>query len=529
MAHDAEALASFLPGRLVRRLVEAPEEAGLPHADRMVAALLLADISGFTAITERLAERGPGGAEELQGLLHGAFQPLLELIAGTGGDVLKFAGDALLACWPAPAGELGEGGMAGETATAAGCAEAMQAALGRFAEAQRLPLALRIGVGAGEVVVLDVGGVRDRRELLVAGTAVPQTTGAAAQARPGQVVLSREALELVERAAGQAPPPAPLAVPSAPAALVAPYLPRAMLASMVAGHEEWLAELRQLTVVFANLPDLDHRAGLDEAQEVMLALQGALYRYEGSINKLSIDEKGTSLVAALGLPPLTHEDDPARGVQAALAIREALARLGRRAAVGVTTGQAFCGTVGSRWRREYTMLGAPVNLAARLMQEAGDGVLCDAATAEAARAAMAFEALPPVRVKGRAGLVPVYRPGRPEGGRRGRGPAPVARVPLVGREAERERLAGALGRLTAAARPSGAPPWGSPDPSAGRAARVQVLVVEGEPGAGKSRLVAELVDQATAAGVPVLAGAGDAVERNTPWHPWRELFGRLPA
>jgi class 3 adenylate cyclase/tetratricopeptide (TPR) repeat protein len=520
VAHDAEALASFLPGRLVRRLVEAPEEAGLPHADRMVAALLLADISGFMAITERLAERGPGGAEELRGLLDGAFQPLLELIAGTGGDVLKFAGDALLACWPPPAGDLEERGLAGATATAAGCAEAMQAALGHFAEAQRLPLALRIGVGAGEVVVLDVGGVRDRRELLVAGAAVPQTTGAAARARPGRVVLSRQALELVERAAGQAPPPAPLAVPAADAALVAPYLPRAMLASMVAGHEEWLAELRQLTVLFANLPDLDHRAGLDEAQEVMLALQGALYRYEGSINKLSIDEKGTSLVAALGLPPLTHEDDPARGVQAALAIREALAGLGRRAAVGVTTGQAFCGTVGSRWRREYTMLGAPVNLAARLMQEAGDGVLCDAATAEAARATLAFEALPPVRVKGRAGTVPVYRPGRPEGGPRGRGPEPepVTRVPLVGREAERERLAGALGRLTAAARPSG-----------GRPARVQVLVVEGEPGAGKSRLVAELVDQATAAGVPVLAGAGDAVERNTPWHPWRELFGRLPA
>ncbi len=68
----------------------------------MTGALLLADISGFTAITERLAERGPGGAEELRGLLDGAFQPLLELIAGTGGDVLKFAGDALLACWPAP-------------------------------------------------------------------------------------------------------------------------------------------------------------------------------------------------------------------------------------------------------------------------------------------------------------------------------------------------------------------------------------------------------------------------------------------
>ncbi|HEV3464991.1 MAG TPA: AAA family ATPase, partial [Actinomycetota bacterium] len=295
------------------------------------------------------------------------------------------------------------------------------------------------------------------------------------------------------------------------AALVAPYLPRAMLASLVAGHEEWLAELRQITVVFANLPDLDHRAGLEEADEVMRALQGALYRYEGSINKLSIDDKGTTLVAALGLPPLAHEDDPARGVQAGLAMCAALAGLGLRAAVGVTTGRAFCGAVGHRRRREYTMLGAVVNLAARLMQEAGDGVLCDAATAEAARSALAFEALTPVRVKGRVGPVPVYRPGRPRRAA-GRGLEPVARDPLVGREAEWEVLEEALRRLT------------GDGPGA-----VRVLVLEGEAGAGKSRLVAELVDQAVAAGVPVLTGAGDAVERNTPWHAWHDLFGRLPA
>ena len=111
MASDAEVLASFLPDRLVRRLLEEPQAAGQAHCDRLVGALLLADISGFTAITERLAAGGPGGAEELRGLLDGAFSPLLELIAGTGGDVLKFAGDALLACWPAPAVDLdGRGG-----------------------------------------------------------------------------------------------------------------------------------------------------------------------------------------------------------------------------------------------------------------------------------------------------------------------------------------------------------------------------------------------------------------------------------
>jgi class 3 adenylate cyclase/tetratricopeptide (TPR) repeat protein len=524
VAADSVALASFLPGRLVRRLAEQPETAGRPHADRLDAALLLADISGFTATAERLASRGPAGAEELRGLLDGSFGPLLELIAGTGGDVLKFAGDALLACWPAEGSDR-RAALAAAVAAAGGCAETMQAALGRYAAAKRLRLALRIGIGAGEVVMLDVGGERKRRELLVAGPAVPQTTTAAERARPGMVVLSRPARELLDQGlAGQpAPRPAPAAAtvgPVPPVELITPYLPRAMLASMVASHVEWLAELRQITMVFANLPDLDHRAGLAEAQEAMVALQGALYRYEGSINKLSVDEKGTTLVAALGLPPLAHEDDPARGVQAALAMREVMAGLGRQAAIGVTTGRAFCGTVGSPWRREYTMLGAVVNLAARLMQQAGDGVLCDTATAEAARSSVAFEPLGPVRVKGRANPVPVYRPGRRARGPglgRVRGPEPMRRVPLVGREEERARLAGALGRLV-----------GDRDGGDGRPDPVHVLVLEGEAGVGKSRLVAELVDQAVAAGVPVLAGAGDAVERNTPWHAWRELFGRLP-
>ena len=225
MASDAGALASFLPDRLVRRLLEEPQAAGRAHADRLVGALLLADISGFMAITERLAAGGPGGAEELRGLLDGAFSPLLELIAGTGGDVLKFAGDALVACWPAPAGDLDGRGLAAATVAAAGCAEAMQAALGRFAAAERLPLALRIGIGAGELVVLDVGGELDRRELLVAGAAVPQTTGAAERARPGQVVLAGPALDLLQRHPGARPGPAaapPAADRPGAAALVAP-------------------------------------------------------------------------------------------------------------------------------------------------------------------------------------------------------------------------------------------------------------------------------------------------------------------
>jgi class 3 adenylate cyclase/tetratricopeptide (TPR) repeat protein len=537
VAADTQTLASFLPNRLVRRLIEQPASAGAPYADTMVAALMLADISGFTAITDRLARHGPVGVEELRGFLDGVFQPLLRLVTDSGGDVLKFAGDALLTCWPADgfsSGRLGQAADAGErlaaaTATAVRCGHAMHAALHRYAAQMGIPLALRIGIGAGDLVVLDVGGERARRDLLIAGDAVPQATGAASRAAPGQVILSESATQLMKHADN--PPaavtdttewrPAPsrtvdasaLALPDQARDLLLPYLPRAVLAWTVAGHEEWLAELRQVTVVFVNLPDLDHTTGLDEAQLVMQRLQGAIYAYEGSLNKLSLDEKGTTLVAAFGLPPLAHEDDPIRGLQAGLAISEAMTRLDRRAAVGVTSGRVFCGTVGTGWRREYTVLGSAVNLAARLMQQAGDDVLCDAATAQAAESTLAVQPLPAVRVKGRANPLPVYRAVRPATQSRRGQRAPVPGL-LIGRDAERRQLTGMLDRLMAS--------------NAGTAHQTLTLVVEGEVGVGKSRLVGELQSEANAFGLRVLIAAGDAVEHNTPLHAWRELFGRTP-
>jgi class 3 adenylate cyclase len=519
-----------VPDLLVQRLVDYPETVGVPHADRLLGALLLADISGFTALAERLAREGPAGAEVLSGLLNGAFGRLLALVAEAGGDVLKFAGDALLVCWPMVDDDSVRG-LAVTARRAAGCAQAMQAALQAYAAAEGIELSLRVGIGAGAIVVLDVGGVRDRRELLVGGPAVAQTTGAVRQAQPGQAVVASEAWALIddvcvgERVAGgvrllsapetppaEAGPPRPL--PDGLDAVLAPYLPRALLSSLRAGHGEWLAELRRVTLIFVNLPVLDHTATLDRAQRAMQALQTALYRYEGSINKLSVDDKGTVLVAGLGLPPLAHEDDPVHAVQAALAMQAALGTLGERAAIGVTTGRAFCGVVGDQRRREYTMLGAVVNLAARLMQAAPGGILCDAATAQAAGAAVAFEELPAVMVKGYADPIAVYRP---RGGAVARSGAartgPVGA--LVGRTAERERLAEPLRMLVQTG--SGAP------------GQASVVALEGEAGIGKSRLVAELVEQAQAAGIQVLAGAGDAIERNTPYYAWREIFMGLPA
>jgi class 3 adenylate cyclase len=466
------------------------------------------------------------------GLLTAAFPDLslgevAEWAASEGFETLE------IACWPAAGGDAG--GLAAAARAAAGCAQAMEASLQRYAAAEEVRLRLRIGVGTGEVVLLDVGGVRDRRELLVAGDAVASTAGAVRQAAPGQVVVAPAAWALLDGSCTGAPlasggvvlasaPPAPPVgrgggspLPEGLDAALVEYLPRALLAPLRAGQEAWLAELRRITVVFVNLPDLAHDVTPDRAQQVMRALQTALYRYEGSVDKLSVDDKGTMLVTALGMPPMAHEDDPARGVQAALAMHHAAAALGERAAVGVATGRAFCGVVGDHWRREYTMLGAVVNLAARLMLAAPGGILCDATTAREARGALAFETLPAMTVKGWAEPVAAFRPSGEPVGRSALASAGNADAgTLVGRTAERALLDQELGLLAGSGRDR------EPD-------RASVLVVEGEAGVGKSRLVAELLGQARAGGLLVLTGAGDAVEHRTPYYAWREVFAELAA
>ena len=81
MVLPAELLRSYVPGVLASPFVARPVPLDAPGVERFSAAVLFADISGFTPLAERLARRGPGGAEALSGLLTAYFAELIALIA----------------------------------------------------------------------------------------------------------------------------------------------------------------------------------------------------------------------------------------------------------------------------------------------------------------------------------------------------------------------------------------------------------------------------------------------------------------
>jgi class 3 adenylate cyclase len=105
MPQTLAAMLPYIPPGLARALLTDPTLA--PHVEQFPAAVLFADISGFTPLTEALAQRGAEGPEEMTRLLNAYFSRLIVAIEAEGGEVVKFSGDALTALFPATAESTG--------------------------------------------------------------------------------------------------------------------------------------------------------------------------------------------------------------------------------------------------------------------------------------------------------------------------------------------------------------------------------------------------------------------------------------
>ena len=514
-------LASFTPQRILRLANNDPASIAVARVDRFPAAVRFADISGFTALTERLTAQGPSGAEDLTHVLNLYFGQMIDLIGEYGGDVVKFAGDALIALWPASDAT----GIVAHVERIAQCSLVMQARLHNQEVADGLRLSMKLAIGAGEVLWEHLGGVFDRWEFLIAGQPLVQVGIANGHASPGDIVVSAEAWCLIAQAASGSPladgavrltrlartltiePPAALAPRPEIAPALRAFIPGAIRGRLDAGHTDWLGELRRISLMFINLPDFNVDTPLDTAHRAMQALQTALYRFEGSINKISVDDKGASLIAVLGLPPLAHEDDPERALRAAMAMQAGLTTIDFKSAIGVTTGLAFCGVVGNTRRREYTVMGDVVNLAARLMQAARGGILCDKATALASGHRVALEALPAIKVKGKTLPIEIWRPSASAPVGSSRKPE-TRKVGIIGRLAERSAMTLRLDTLV-------------------RTGVGGCIVLEAEAGMGKARLLQEFLGLAQDRAILGLVGSGDAIETTIAYRAWRQVFETL--
>jgi class 3 adenylate cyclase/tetratricopeptide (TPR) repeat protein len=485
---------------LKRRLLAARAD-DAPHETRTAGALLFVDVSGFTKLTEHFSAAGPEGAERLAGAFDACFGRMFERIVERGGDVLAFAGDSVLALWPAGPDDA----LAASVREAAACGRQLLADFHGLALPEEHTLRLRGALGAGALHVLEVGGVEGRWECLVLGDALEQARRADKEGTPGELTLSPEARALLAR---QAEPARPPSLPQAhvPSEVLRAHVPAVVMDRESAGHAtEWLAEFRTVTVVFARLEEIEGLPDglrLAKLNEAVAAVQSVLKEHSGALHQFLADDSGTRLVAGFGLPAFTHADDAARGVWAAVGMQRRMQALGVPLSVGIATGRIFTGVFGGRDRCEYAIRGLVVNRAARLMGIAKGQIVCDQATTEACGSRIDFEPLPPVRLKGFANPVPRYRP--LEGASSSNRIERAASTSLVGRAHERGLLGACFKRLLDG--------------------RGGLVVVTGEAGIGKTHLLSSVLDEAEADGVRVLRSSGEAVEPSTPYFAWRTLL-----
>ena len=270
-------------------------------------------------------------------------------------------------------------------------------------------------------------------------------------------------------------------------------------------------ELKPVTALFADVVNStslaeqmdpeDWTAMINQAFDLM---SRAVFRYEGTIAQL----QGDALLAFFGAP-VAHEDDPERAILAALdmveATEEYAAQLKRshgidfRIRTGINSGPVMVGNVGSDLRYEYTALGDAVNVAARMQTAAQPGqVLITEMSRRLTGDAFELEDLGGIEVKGKSEPVHAFRVvARKAAPARKRGLASVGLdSPMVGRDEPLKRVLEAFDVV--------------------RAGRGRMAFIVGEPGIGKSRLLAEL--RRAVSGSTWVEGRCVSYGRSLPYH-----------
>lgn len=139
------------------------------------------------------------------------------------------------------------------------------------------------------------------------------------------------------------------------------------------------------------------------------------YQYHGTVDK----HIGDGMMVVFGTP-VAYKNDALLAVAAAVAMQRKAREIDRRLAaengfrlrvgIGVSTGKVFSGVLGSLRKKEFTAIGMPVNVAARLQRLAGAGeILVAEKTFHKIAARIKTKCLGPVSVKGLRAPIPVYR------------------------------------------------------------------------------------------------------------------------
>jgi class 3 adenylate cyclase len=461
--------------------------------------VMLADISGFTALSERL------DPEDVTRIINACFERLEAVVLAHGGIVDEYLGDCIKAVFGfSPA-------MGEPTAHAVRAALELREALVAFNRDHELPspLDIHIGLDSGPVVAV-VGAAEGKESFSVIGVAARRAGRLEDASDKGEIYVGPETFAATH-AEFEYRPVKGLTLDGGASMPVYELVGR-----KTRRRPTRQSERRHATILFADVLGLDALAerleALALAQTItacFAALSEAVTEQGGVIDKYT----GDGLMALFGIPNAI-EHAPRQGVNAAIEIRERLARFNERRGlalgihVGVNTGLVVAGEIGGRVRRAFSAMGDTVNLAARLKEAAAhDAIYVGPETHRYTRQDFEYRALEPLALKGKERAVQAYELASVSKQVHRTRVEPSAHwvfSALVGRDAEMATLRQQVAAV-----------------AAGRGGVVSLV---GEAGMGKTRLVAEVVGAAEPLGVAVLQGRCLSIGGSQSFHPFIDLL-----
>ncbi|MBT8240626.1 MAG: hypothetical protein KJN63_05310, partial [Acidimicrobiia bacterium] len=324
--------------------------------------LCFIDISGFTALSERLARRGRVGAEELVGVLNRVFGAMLREVYSRGGSLIKFGGDALFLMFE------GDGHTVQAASAAVGMRRSLRESSAVPTSVGRLHLRMSIGLESGPVHMFRAGKIH--QELLVVGPTATAVSQMESVADAGEIVVGPQARQhlppgsadrlkdggfLLKWRTERAEPSGLIERTLIDPAVVESGVPVELRDLLASGEVE--NEHRTGTIAFVEFRGVDDRLANDGPavvadlidEFVCAAAEEALA--EG-VTFLATDlgKDGGKVLLSTGAP-FTKEDDEGRMLRACRGILERDLTLSCR--IGVNRGPVFTGEIGTPFRSTY--------------------------------------------------------------------------------------------------------------------------------------------------------------------------------
>jgi class 3 adenylate cyclase/tetratricopeptide (TPR) repeat protein len=459
---------------------------------------LVADMSGFTRTSEEILANHPHGSEQIGNMLTACFSPIIKVLSDNGFYIERFYGDALLATL-----ETGRHEVSSVIRKVCSMLNAIpRDLLGTEEDVPRLPL--RYGFAFGQMDNLCLGDPNAYVAYLAYGAPVAEALNLISTLAEYSVGFNQELGVLLNKSTSlplayfrpDTEELSPLknfrsnhlfeANSLANSAVFSTPLARRALEDRQSGFG-W--ELRKVYIIFAtvatgDLRDQSHQTSLESIVRYFLRV---IDSFRGGIYQIVQDENGLSCIAAFGVPTATHEDDAVRALKASVALLEDSKR-GGFSSVAVAAGRAYCGLRSSGQHLEYAIVGRVINLAARMATfQTSDFPTCDENSAAEFADFANISTIKKTVLKGfddAIGLHSIYSI------------RDVGKLPesTVGRAEELEMLANCFSKEALFEK--------------------KIVVLEGEPGIGKSHLLSAALNKAPNDGtlqISLIGSSADAL------------------